>query len=104
MPAIHILIEGYLHKKEGFFSGWVQYYFVLHEEMLVQLDKQGGKPLCSIHMKVSRVEPDKKDKLVMLLFNGTNEIQLKASSIKEMVEWTNALKKTQRDVIDGRYD
>jgi hypothetical protein len=44
-------------------------------------------------MKVAKIlpSPDKKDKLQMQIFNGTNEILLRASSIKEMVEWTNAL-------------
>jgi hypothetical protein len=58
-------MEGYLHKKEGFFAGWVQYYFILHEDMLTYLEKEGGKPLGSIHMKVAKIlpSPDKKDKL-----------------------------------------
>lgn len=38
-------MEGYLDKKEGFFGSWVKYYFILHEDMLLQLDKQGGKPM-----------------------------------------------------------
>lgn len=58
-------MEGYMQKKEGFFSGWVQFFFILHEDMLIQLDKQGGKPLGSIHMKVAKIDqsPDKNDKL-----------------------------------------
>jgi len=85
-------MEGYLEKKdEGFFGGWNKYYFILHEEMLYQLDKKEGKPLGSIHMQVAKVQPDKNEKLVMHIFNGTNEILLRASSIKDMVDWTNAL-------------
>jgi hypothetical protein len=36
-------MEGYLEKKdEGYFGGWNKYYFILHEEMLYQLDKKEG--------------------------------------------------------------
>lgn len=51
-------MEGYLHKNDGFFSGWVRYYFILHEDTLTYLDKQGGKPLGSIHMKVAKISGD----------------------------------------------
>lgn len=78
-------MEGYLHKKEGFFAGWVQYYFILHEDMLVYLDKKGGRPLGSIHMKIAKIHPDQKDKLLIQIFNGTNEILLRAANIKDKV-------------------
>ncbi len=99
-------MEGYLSKKEGFFSSWVPYYFILHEDTLLQLDKQGGKPVGSIHMRIAKIlpSPDKNDKLQLVIHNGTSEIFLRASSIKEMVEWTNALVNTQRQCIEGRYD
>ena len=99
-------MEGYLFKKEGFFSGWVQYYFILHEDTLLQLEKQGGKPMGSVHMRIAKIlpSPDKKDKLQMLIDSGTSEILLRASSIKEMVDWTNALVNTQKRCIEGRYD
>ena len=44
-------MEGYLRKNEGIFSGWVQYYFILHEDMLVYLDKKGGKQVGTINMR-----------------------------------------------------
>jgi hypothetical protein len=85
-------MEGYLERKdEGFFSGWNRYYFILHEDMLYQLEKEQGRPMGQIHMKVAKVQSDKKEKLIMHVFNGTNEILLRASNIKEMVDWTNAL-------------
>jgi hypothetical protein len=59
--------------------------------MLYQLDKKEGKSLGSIHMQVAKVQPDKNEKLVIHIFNGTNEILIRASSIKDMVDWTNAL-------------
>jgi hypothetical protein len=98
-------MEGYLEKRdEGFFGGWNKYYFILHEEMLYQLDKKEGKPLGQVHMQVAKVQPDKTDKLVMHIFNGTNEILLRAGSIKDMVEWTNALLTAQKKVNEDRYE
>ncbi len=58
----------------------------------------------SIHMKVAKVYPDQADKLVLHLFNGTNEILLRASSIKENVQWYNALYNAQKQCNEGRYD
>ena len=40
----------------------------------------------------------------MQIFNGTTEIYLKANSIKEKVEWTNALLNCQKQCLEGRYD
>jgi hypothetical protein len=40
----------------------------------------------------------------MTIFNGTNEIYLRANSIKEKVEWTNALLNCQKQCLEGRYD
>ena len=97
-------MEGYLHKKEGFFAGWVQYYFILHEDMLVYLDKKGGRPLGQIHMKIAKIQPSQKDKLLIQIFNGTNQIQLRANSIKDMVAWTNQLINCQKQCLEGRYD
>ena len=93
-----------MHKKQGFFKGWVQYYFILHEDMLVYLDKKDGRPIGQIHMKVAKIQPDQKDKLLIQIFNGTNEILLRAQSIKDMVAWTNALINCQKQCLEGRYD
>jgi oxysterol-binding protein-related protein 3/6/7 len=98
-------MEGYLEKKEErLFGGWTKYYFILHQEMLYQLDKKDGKLMGQIHMQVAKVQNDKDDKLVIRVFNGTNEIALRASSIKEMVEWSNALHTAQKLVNEGRYE
>ena len=40
----------------------------------------------------------------MHIFNGTNEILLRAGSIKDMVEWTNALLTAQKKVNEVRYE
>lgn len=69
----------------------MRYYFILHEDTLIYLDKQGGKPQGSIHMKISKISGDQKDKLLIAINNGTNEVYLRANSIKEKVDWTNAL-------------
>jgi hypothetical protein len=42
-------------------------------------------------MKIAKISSDPKDRLLILIFNGTNEVYLRATSIKEKVEWTNAL-------------
>ena len=99
-------MEGYLEKKEGFFGGFVTYFFILHEDTLLQLEKPGGKPVGSIHMRIAKIlpSPDKKDKLQILIHNGTTEIILRARTIKEMVDWTNALLNAQRLCNEGRYD
>lgn len=96
-------MEGYLDKKEGFFAGWVSYFFILHEDVLMQLDKEGGKPMGSIHMRIAKIQPDPKDKLVIKIFNGTNEIYLRTKNIKEHVDWYNALTNTQKNCNEGRY-
>lgn len=96
-------MESYLDKKEGFFAGWVKYFFILHEDVLMQLDKEGGKPMGSIHMRIAKIQPDPKDKLVIKVFNGTNEIYLRTKNIKEQVDWYNALTNTQKNCNEGRY-
>jgi PH domain len=97
-------MEGYLDKKEGW--SWVRYYYILHEDVLLQLDKEGGKPMGQIHMKVAKINPspDKNDKLQMSIFNGTNEILFRTGTIKERVDWSNALATSQKHCIEGRYE
>jgi hypothetical protein len=41
---------------------------------------------------------------VIQLFNGTSEILLKCASIKEKVEWMNALVQNQQMTMEGRYE
>lgn len=48
----------------------------------------------SIHMRIAKIQPDPKDKLVIKIFNGTNEIYLRTKNIKEQVAWYNALTNT----------
>jgi hypothetical protein len=57
-------------------------------------------------MRIAKIlpSPDKNDKLQILIHNGTNEIILRAQTIKEMVDWTNALLNTQKLCNEGRYD
>jgi hypothetical protein len=57
-------------------------------------------------MRIAKIlpSPDKNDKMQILIHNGTNEILLKANSIKEMVDWTNALLLTQKQCLEGRYN
>ena len=57
----------------------------------------------SIHMRIAKIQPDPKDKLVIKIFNGTNEIFLRTKTIKEHVDWYNALTNTQKTCNEGRY-
>ncbi len=86
-------MEGFLAKNDGFFSGWVQYFFILHEDTLIYMDKQKEKIVGSIHLKIAKFENVPKDPLQIQIFNGTNEILLRTTNIKEKVDWTNALTK-----------
>ena len=55
-------------------------------------------------MKIAKITNDPKDRLLIIINNGTNEIFLRANSIKEAVDWTNALINCQKQCLDGRYD
>lgn len=57
----------------------------------------------SIHMRIAKISPDPKDKLVIRIFNGTSEIFLRTKNIKEHVDWYNALTSTQKHCNEGRY-
>lgn len=67
------------------------------------LDKKEGKLLGQVHLRIAKVSSDSKDPLVLQVNNGTNEILLKAFTIKEKVEWTNAIVRCQNDCLDSRY-
>ena len=97
-------MEGFLSKYEGFFSGFVTYFFIQHDDTLIYMDQKKEKIIGSIHLKIAKIETYSKDPLLIQIFNGTNEIQLKASTIKEKVEWTNALHKAQKECLEGRYE
>ena len=68
------------------------------------LDKKHGKILGSIHLKVSKISSISKDPLQILVFNGTNDIVLKASSIKEKVNWQNTLLDHLKKTNEGQYN
>jgi hypothetical protein len=42
-------------------------------------------------LKVAKISGVSKDNMQIQIFNGTSDIILKASSIKEKVDWQNAL-------------
>lgn len=49
-------MEGPLLKFDGsLFNPWHPYYFILHEDTLIYLDKKQGKIKGSIHLKVSKI-------------------------------------------------
>lgn len=57
-------------------------------------------------MKVAKINPspDKSDKLQLMVFNGTNEILFRTATIKERVDWYNALVASQKQCLEGRYE
>jgi hypothetical protein len=67
------------------------------------MDKQKEKIQGCIHLAIAKIQNIPKDPLAIQLFNGTNEITIKAASIKEKVDWMNALIKCQQECMDGRY-
>ena len=48
-------MEGYLKKWINLVFRWKLRYFILHEDILIYCDKQGGEKLGSIHLKISSI-------------------------------------------------
>jgi hypothetical protein len=70
----------------------------------MQLEKEGGKPTGSIHMRIAKIQQDPKEKIVIKIFNGTNEIYLRAQNIGLALNWFNALTKASKSCNEGRYN
>ena len=77
-----------------FSSGsWRKFFFVLHERILIVCDfKDHSKVIGRLHMEISKVLPEKDDQLEgeIRLNNGLQDVRLKASTIKEKINWKNA--------------
>lgn len=84
-------MEGILTKYDGFLSGWKPYFFILYEDTLNYMDEKKQKLQGSIHLKIAKVSSSQTDPLLLKIFNGTSEMELKARTIKEKVEWMNAI-------------
>jgi len=97
-------MEGILYKHEGLFSGWTPYFYILHDDELLQMTKDKSKVLGTIHLKVAKVASNPRDSLAIEIFTGTQELTLRASTIKEKVDWINGLLHCQQRLLDQRYE
>jgi len=68
----------------------------LHEDTLLYQDRKREKIIGSVHLKIAKIASVAKDPLLININNGTNEITLRTVSIKEKVDWINALVKAQQ--------
>ncbi|CAD8189013.1 unnamed protein product [Paramecium octaurelia] len=88
-------MEGYLKKWTNIVTRWQDRYFILNDHILHYCEHQGGQSKGQIHLKVAAIILVPEDPLRIILNTGTNEIQLRASSVPEKIEWVNALKRAQ---------
>ena len=92
-------MEGILEKYDagtgGYFSysGWNKYFFILHQEVLLIADMNDrAKIHGKLHMQISKVINDGvQEECEIRLHSGLVEVRLRASSIKEKVDWKNVL-------------
>jgi len=90
------ILERFDSTTAGIFSSgtWTQYFFVLHEQVLLITDlNERTKVLGKMHMAVSKILPevDSQGENEIRLHSGLIEVHLKAQSIKEKINWKNAL-------------
>ena len=98
-------MEGPLEKFDtdsaGMFSSgsWKKYFFILHERVLIICDfNERSKIVGRLHMEISQVLPEKDDQQEgeIRLHSGLFEVRIKASSIKEKINWKNAFHMAQK--------
>ncbi|CAK61320.1 unnamed protein product (macronuclear) [Paramecium tetraurelia] len=88
-------MEGYLKKWINIVTRWQDRYFILNDHILHYCEHQGGQSKGQIHLKVAAIILVPEDPLKIIINTGTNEIQVKASSVPEKIEWVNALKRAK---------
>ena len=80
----------------GMFSSgnWKKYFFILHERVLIITDiNERSKVVGRLHMEISKILPEKDEcqEGEIRMHSGLIEVRLKAASIKEKINWKNAL-------------
>ena len=55
-------------------------------------------------MRIAKIQQDPKDRIVIKVFNGTNEIYLRAPNIGGALDWYNVLIKASKSCNEGRYN
>lgn len=88
-------MEGLLQKWGGFFTRWKECKFILHEGVLYEYNPITNVELGAVHMSISNVAVNPKQPLQIIIHNGLSQIYLKAKTIKEKVDWVNALKESK---------
>ena len=90
-------MEGILEKFDtinGIWSSgvWTKYFCILHEQVLLITDvNQRSNIVGKLHMQISKILPSGQDEVEIKLHSGLVEVRLKAESIKQVIEWKNAL-------------
>lgn len=92
-------MEGYLKKWTNIFQRWQSRFFVLNDHVLLYCDQQGGQIKGQIHLRVASISLMPEDPLRIIIFTGTTEIHLRASTIAEKINWVNALRNSQEQCL-----
>jgi hypothetical protein len=95
------LLEKYDTKKGGIFASgvWDKYFFILHQEILIFTDaNERTKILGRLHMQVSKILPEDQTFVdgEIRIHSGLMVIRLRAATIKEKINWKNALLAAQK--------
>ncbi|KRX06582.1 hypothetical protein PPERSA_13061 [Pseudocohnilembus persalinus] len=88
-------MEGYLQKWQNPITRWKEYYFILHEDVLIFCNKKGGQKLGSVHLKIASLNSAPNDPLKIVINSGIMEITLKAKNASEKNMWLQALNKAK---------
>lgn len=89
------------------FSGgiWKKYFFILHQEVLIFTEiNERSKIKGKIHMHISKIINEDQSFLdgEIRIHSGLIDVRLKAPTIKEKINWKNALGQAQKKQSDGR--
>ena len=79
---------------------WKKEYFIIHDARLHFFENQQSGRLGAIELRGAVLKTSPKDPLVIVLDVGNSLHYLKAMSIKDKVDWMNALNKTINEQPD----
>jgi hypothetical protein len=92
-------MEGRLYKWGGFFTRWREYKYILHEGVLLEYNIVTNEELGAVHLAISKISVNPKQPLQVIIHNGISQIYLRAKTVKEKVEWFNALEESKGEAI-----
>lgn len=105
-------MEGILEKfypttTNAFGAGtWHRHFFVLHDDILIFTElEQKTKILGKMHMKITKVTQDQpgQDELEIRMHSGLVDVRVRAASIKEKINWKNAMQASQKSVTSKSF-